>query len=134
MAPFPDYKMPVSIVTEQGFLAPDFDASALAWQSVKQDPQLPGMMNFSLELAWQQIFENQLGLDLANSFLIAASPDAALLRANNTKTKSDNRYMKRHLMEILGSYTFRRQSRATSDACELSRVRLPIIATIVTAS
>ena len=76
MAPFPDYKMPCSIVTEKGFLAPDFDASALAWQSVKRDPQLPEVMNFSMELAWQQIFENKLCLDLANSFLIAASPDA----------------------------------------------------------
>ncbi len=76
MAPFPDYKMPASIITEPGFLAPDFDASAFAWQSVKKDTQLPEeVMNFSLELAWQQIFENQLGLDLANSFLIVAGPD-----------------------------------------------------------
>jgi hypothetical protein len=36
MAPFPDYKLPVSIVTQAGFEGHDFDASALAWQSVSR--------------------------------------------------------------------------------------------------
>ena len=79
LAPFPDYKLPVSIITEAGFAAKNFDASALVWQSVKRDPQLPSRTNFSLELAWPQLFENQLALDVSNSFLIIASETAEML-------------------------------------------------------
>jgi hypothetical protein len=74
LAPFPDYKLPSSIVTEAGFAHPHFDASAFATQSVKRDPQLPEICNFSLELAWPIVFANDLGLETSNSFLIIASP------------------------------------------------------------
>jgi hypothetical protein len=73
MAPFPDYKLPASIITESGLTDPDFDAGALAWQSVRRDPQLPPVMSFSPELVWPTIFDNGLALDLSNSFLIVAS-------------------------------------------------------------
>lgn len=73
LAPFPDYKLPVSIVTEEGFTAKDFDAAAFAWQSARRDWQLPEYCNFSLELAWPELFKNGLALDLANSFLVVAS-------------------------------------------------------------
>jgi 2-polyprenyl-3-methyl-5-hydroxy-6-metoxy-1,4-benzoquinol methylase len=76
LAPFPDYKLPVSILTTEGLAHPRFDAAALAWQSAKRDPQLPINVNFSLELAWSEIFKNRLVLNLTNSFLIAASPKA----------------------------------------------------------
>lgn len=74
LAPFPDYKLPSSIVTEAGFAHPHFDASAFASQSVRRDPQLPEVCNFSLELAWPVVFANDLGLETSNSFLIIASP------------------------------------------------------------
>jgi 2-polyprenyl-3-methyl-5-hydroxy-6-metoxy-1,4-benzoquinol methylase len=74
LAPFPDYKFPISIITQQGMINENFDASALAWQSVKNDPQLFFDTNFSMELVWPQIIKNQLGLELSNSFLIIASP------------------------------------------------------------
>jgi GT2 family glycosyltransferase/2-polyprenyl-3-methyl-5-hydroxy-6-metoxy-1,4-benzoquinol methylase len=74
LAPFPDYKLPVSIVTEQGFANEHFDAGAFAWQSALRDRQLPGCCNFSLELAWPEVVKNELGLDVSNSFLIIASP------------------------------------------------------------
>lgn len=73
MAPCPDYKLPNSIITEAGFTCESFDAAALAWQNVKKDPQLPETTAFNLEKAWQVVFNNQLGMDLANSFLIAAA-------------------------------------------------------------
>lgn len=76
LAPFPDYKLPVSIITEKGFASPDFDPAAFVWQSVRRDPQLPTYCNFSLELAWPEVIDNQLGMDLSNSFLIIASPNA----------------------------------------------------------
>lgn len=74
LAPFPDYKLPVSILTEEAFDHPEFDAAAFAWQSVRKDRQLPLHCYFSLELAWPEIFKNGLGLEVANSFLIIASP------------------------------------------------------------
>ena len=74
LAPFPDYKLPTSIVTEEGFANKNFDASAFAWQSVRRDPQLPERCHFSLELAWPVIFANDLGLEVSNSFLVIASP------------------------------------------------------------
>lgn len=73
LAPFPDYKLPASIVTERGFSCDAFDAAALAWQSVRRDPQLPPVLAFSPELVWLTIANNDLALDLANSFLIVAS-------------------------------------------------------------
>ena len=79
LAPFPDYKLPLSILTEEGINNKAFDAAVFAWQSVRRDPQLPAFYNFSLELAWPQIFNNDMGLDFANSFLIIASPHAQQL-------------------------------------------------------
>ena len=76
LAPFPDYKLPVSILTEEGFSNKNFDAAVFAWQSTRRDPQLPAYCNFSLDLAWPEVFRNGLGLDVANSFLIITSPDA----------------------------------------------------------
>lgn len=75
-APFPDYKLPVSIITEEGFTNKSFDVAAFAWQSVRRDPQLPEYCNFSLELAWPEVFKNELGMDVSNSFLVIASPNA----------------------------------------------------------
>ena len=76
LAPFPDYKLPVSVISEAGMQAPQFDAAALAWQSVRKDPQLPAALHFSPELAWPDLFANDLGMDLSNSFLIVASDTA----------------------------------------------------------
>jgi lipopolysaccharide biosynthesis protein/SAM-dependent methyltransferase len=84
LAPFPDYKLPVSIVAEDSFAALDFDATALATQSVPHDPQLPNLRAFSPELVWPTIVENGLALDLSNSFLIAASNgDRSVLEASS---------------------------------------------------
>ncbi len=74
LAPFPDYKLPVSIVTERGFSCDVFDAGAFAWQNVRRDPQLPRTLAFSPELVWPYVSDNGLALDLANSFLVIASP------------------------------------------------------------
>lgn len=73
LSPSPDYKLPNSIITEAGFATKEFDAAALAWQNVRKDPQLPGTTHFNLEKAWPVVIDNDLGMDLANSFLIAAS-------------------------------------------------------------
>ena len=72
MAPFPDYKLPVSIVTEQGMSCAGFDAAALAWQSSRRDLQLPAWLVFAPELVWPVVAANGLTLDLANSFVVVA--------------------------------------------------------------
>jgi hypothetical protein len=79
LGPFPDYKLPVSIITEEGYSNRQFDAAAFAWQSARRDPQLSPISNFSLELVWPTVFDNQLALDLANSFLVVASPQVQTL-------------------------------------------------------
>jgi SAM-dependent methyltransferase len=72
LAPFPDYKLPVSIVTEAGFYDEEFDSAAFAIQSVKKDPQLPKILSFSPELVWQTLAKNEIALDMSNSFLVVA--------------------------------------------------------------
>lgn len=86
MAPFPDYKLPISIVTEQGLNCDDFDSAALAWQSAHRDPQLPTQLTFAPELAWPEIAANGLTLDLANSFLVSATATANVEPVSESET------------------------------------------------
>lgn len=73
LSPYPDYKIPNSIITEKGFESSEFDAAALACMNARKDPQLPTNTTFNLEKAWPVIIDNKLGMDLANSFLVVAS-------------------------------------------------------------
>lgn len=83
LSPSPDYKIPNSIFTERGITVKDFDSGSLNVQNVKKDPQLPLNTLFNLEQAWPVVVDNHLGLELANSFLIAAS-------CEDDKTIADN--------------------------------------------
>lgn len=71
-APFPDYKLPVSVLAEAADKTEAFDAASFAWQSVHRDPQLPKSLSFSPELAWPVVARNRLLIDLANSFIVVA--------------------------------------------------------------
>lgn len=73
LSPCPDYKLPNSLITENGFVSREFDAAELAWQNARKDPQLPAHTHFNLEKTWPVVIDNQLGMDLANSFLVLAS-------------------------------------------------------------
>jgi SAM-dependent methyltransferase len=79
MSPLPDYKLPTSILMPGAFACVDFDAAALACQSVRRDPQLPSSLVFAPELVWPVVMENGLGADLANSLLVVAGVDDAPL-------------------------------------------------------
>ncbi|CUY78474.1 MULTISPECIES: class I SAM-dependent methyltransferase [Serratia] len=79
LLPFPDYKLPVSVVTSNGASDPNFDASVFAAQSVRADMQLPEKLNFVLELAWPIVFKNNLACELSNSFLLVASDESSEL-------------------------------------------------------
>lgn len=72
--PFPDYKLPTSVVLPRGYDGsfPDFNPSAFARQSVNADAQLIHAPLFSLGQAWGVVGRNDLLGDLANSFLIVA--------------------------------------------------------------
>ena len=72
LSPFPDYKLPSTIITEEGFKCENFNTAAIVSKSAKSDPQMPRINNFSMELVYPQIFSNNLGLDMSNSFLIIA--------------------------------------------------------------
>lgn len=78
--PFPDYKLPKSVVSDLGArLKSDvFNCSAFAAESASDDPQLRLPALFSLESAWQSVGKNGLLQDLANSFLVVASADGTL--------------------------------------------------------
>jgi 2-polyprenyl-3-methyl-5-hydroxy-6-metoxy-1,4-benzoquinol methylase len=71
-APFPDYKLPVSVVSQAGFDHPVFQGSALASQSAKRDLQMPHVLAFAPEQVWSGLERNGLAMELSNSFLIVA--------------------------------------------------------------
>lgn len=78
MYPFPDYKLPVSILTERGVANRDrVDLAPLLAASVAADPQTPASLGFSLQQAWRAVFRNGLAGQLANSFLVVASDGRA---------------------------------------------------------
>ena len=69
--PFPDYKFPISVLSEAGVKS-SADLSPLLQNSVGVDPQR-GATSFSLESAWAPVFRNGLAGVLANSFVVVAS-------------------------------------------------------------
>lgn len=73
LLPLPDYKLPVSILTESALQAIDFDAATLAARAARRDPQLSGHLTFSVERTWPGLFRNGLAGELANSFLVVAA-------------------------------------------------------------
>lgn len=77
-ASYPDYKLPVSIVSEHGFSDDQFDASVFGWQNVRRDPQYRANLAFSPELVHPILAENGIALDMANSFLVIAGLNEGL--------------------------------------------------------
>ena len=73
LAPFPDYKFPISIVSEIGFKDNDFDSSIFAIQNFKKDYQLPKSLPFIPEQVLRSLGRNNLSMDISNSFLIIAT-------------------------------------------------------------
>ncbi|QCL97215.1 glycosyltransferase [Agrobacterium tumefaciens] len=73
--PLPDYKVPVSVFSDR-VTRHKVNLSDLLSESVRTDPQLVTPLTFSLERAWQPVFRNGLGTELANSFLVLCSDEA----------------------------------------------------------
>jgi 2-polyprenyl-3-methyl-5-hydroxy-6-metoxy-1,4-benzoquinol methylase len=79
--PFPDYKLPQSVVMSAAMSEKqdEFNAAAFAAESAWLDPQLTLPSLFSLELAWNSVGRNGLVGELANSFLVVASPSTQVV-------------------------------------------------------
>jgi 2-polyprenyl-3-methyl-5-hydroxy-6-metoxy-1,4-benzoquinol methylase len=79
--PFPDYKLPVSVVLPPAMrYETAFDPTNFATQSVRSDFQLHVPPSFSIERAWSVAGRNRLLPDLSNSFIFLASPNASAER------------------------------------------------------
>jgi SAM-dependent methyltransferase len=74
LLPFPDHQFVHAIVDSEAFEANDFDASVFAWSNASRDPQRIPDPPFSQELAWAEICDGGLAADLANAFLLVATP------------------------------------------------------------
>lgn len=72
-APFPDYKFPVTIFSEEGIAGGDLDVVSMVRGSLFGDRQLTNFLSFDLSRVWEVVVKNKLGMDLANSFLVIAS-------------------------------------------------------------
>ena len=72
--PFPDYKMPASILSDEGLDHETFDPVPFLVSTAGKDPQLALEPSFSLERTWPVLADNGLTATFSNSFLIVASP------------------------------------------------------------
>jgi SAM-dependent methyltransferase len=70
--PMPDYKMPISVVSERAVGSP-LDVGVFAANAVAADAQRPPSTTFDLPLAWRTVGRNLLAGELGNSFLVKAS-------------------------------------------------------------
>jgi len=72
--PFPDYKLPTSVLLARGDDAmPGFDGgAALAAASSTKDPQFGRPPLFAIDRTWEVMARNNLLVDVANSFLVVA--------------------------------------------------------------
>ena len=70
--PLPDYKLTTSVISERGLGDKKFNSVDLIRDSFGADPQLPASLAFTPELVLTSLDQNNLGLDLANSFLVVA--------------------------------------------------------------
>ncbi len=72
--PFPDYKLPSLMVSEEGaFPSEDMDLFPLVRHACSQDPQYPSSVSFNQGRAWRPIMRNGLLREMANSFVVVAS-------------------------------------------------------------
>jgi SAM-dependent methyltransferase len=73
---FPDYKFTKSVVRQRAWDHPFFDAGNLVAQASEQDPQRPASLYFNQGRVWGHLGSSGAAMNLANSFLILARPDA----------------------------------------------------------
>ena len=85
-APFPDYKLPNVVISEDAFLNKNFGAATLIAQATPSDPQSPKSFSFSQELAWDVVISNGIGMDFANSFIVLADKESPQIQLKERTT------------------------------------------------
>lgn len=95
--PCPDYKLPVTLLSDPLLdQHPDL-ASTLLAQTAVFDPRKPSNPTFSLEQGWVSLGRNRLIGELANSFLVVAgSTEDAVARYASTKNVAWHYSVDRH--------------------------------------
>lgn len=73
--PFPDYKLPRVVLTQEAFDDPVFQPAEILRQLRSKDYGADRAPAFRDVLVWPQIAANGLAPDLANSFLVIATPE-----------------------------------------------------------
>ncbi len=72
--PFPDYKLPSLMVSEQGAVpTDDMDLFSLVRHACSEDRQYPSSVSFNQGRAWRPIMRNGLLREMSNSFVFVAS-------------------------------------------------------------
>ena len=71
--PFPDYKLPETILAEAALASPHFNPCDILPTTSSRDYGKPSTPSFSEPLVWRELHANGLLADLANSFLVLAS-------------------------------------------------------------
>jgi len=83
--PFPDYKLPTLVLSNEALRHPNFNVSDLLYRSISTDYSLITRRVFHENMAWQAIIRNGLLPELANSFLVLAR--------NTEKTAATQSYL-----------------------------------------
>jgi O-antigen biosynthesis protein len=83
--PFPDYKLPTFIVSEEMLEDNGGLLDAIIGPALEADPQLPRSPLFVMDSAWRPVCRNGLGPDLANSFLAIAGISGKAIEAAHVR-------------------------------------------------
>lgn len=76
--PVPDYKFPEAVLFEPAMTGPHAPKfAALVAGAMASDRQRPDRVTFRLSQAARAVMQNRMGADMANSFLVMASPSPA---------------------------------------------------------
>jgi GT2 family glycosyltransferase/SAM-dependent methyltransferase len=111
--PFPDYKLPTSILLSDGQQAmPGFDGgAALAEASAARERDLHGVPLFAHDRTWGVLVDNGLLVDFANSFLVVAhTGDERPLFGEDNARRSAYHYSVERLPAYCKEATFERSS------------------------
>ena len=73
--PFPDYKLPSVILSEDALTDPEFDPTDLLARCHARDYAGSPLRSFDDALAFSSLLDNGLLADLSNSFLVVATPE-----------------------------------------------------------
>lgn len=105
--PFPDYKLPHTLITDQGMQNADFDAHMLLLENFEYIQSAYYSSHFSTSLTGREVETNGLLPDLSNSFLVLAGHTGGMtilsedLLAFNYNTQRKKEYWKGNIFRLM---------------------------------